>query len=482
MILPFTLLCLATPSFGIASSLPLGTQPPSTDPAPASARGEAGLEWPQWRGPNRDGRVGGTPWPTQLGAENLVTAWKVEGLGESYATPIVSADTVFTVGTERKRDEVVTAYDRRTGAKRWEVRWEGAMSVPFFAAKNGSWVRSTPAYDGATLYVGGMRDVLVALDAATGEERWRVDFVARRGAPLPDFGLVCSPLVVGDALYVQAGAALEKLDKATGRTIWRALDGGKGSEMDSAFSSPVLATIAGREQLIVQSRTHLSGVAPESGAVLWTQEVQAFRGMNILTPLVQGDTIFTSAYGGRAHLYTVARETNEASSTTEGAASSLRIDETWTGRAQGYMTSPVAVDGHAYLFLRSNRFSCVDLEDGADTYISPPTGDDYWSLIAQEKQILALSDSGKLRLIEASPASYAVRAEVDLVEGPSWAHLAVTSPVALEGEAAAPATGADIFVRSQRGLHAFRWRARASGGEGAGGAATGGGKGAADGV
>lgn len=431
---------------------------PRAAPLPASAVPRTEREWPQWRGPRRDGSVAGVRWPDSLtgsdvaAAPRVTLAWQVGGLGESYATPIVTERHVFTVGTESKRNEVATAYDRGTGAKLWERRWEGSLSVPFFAAKNGSWMRSTPAFDGESLYVGGMRDVLVCLDVATGEERWRVDFVARHDAPLPQFGLVCSPLVVGEALYVQAGASLAKLDKRTGETLWRTLDG-QGGGMDSAFSSPILAPLAGREQLIVQSRTHLSGVDPESGRALWTQSVPAFRGMNILTPLVHGDAVFTSAYGSRGFLYQIAAS---APDTSDAPAPPFTVTEAWTARAQGYMTSPVLVNGHAYLFLRSNRFTCVDLATGKDTYISGPTGDEYWSLVSQSDRILSLSNTGRLRLIEADPGAYTVLSDLELVEGPSWAHLAVTSPLATE--AAPEMQGADLFIRSQTALHAFYWR------------------------
>lgn len=414
------------------------------------------LTWPSWRGPARDGTVAGTAWPEALSAERLTLRWKVEGLGDSYASPIVTESTVFTVATVGKREEVARAYDRATGELRWEARWPGAMSVPFFAAKNGSWVRSTPAFDGDALYVGGMREDLVCLDAADGSVRWHVDLAKRFGTDRPEFGFVCSPLIVGDTLYVQAGAAVLALETRTGETRWRSTDA-QGGGMDSAFSSPVLSTIGGREQLLVQSRTHLAGFDPADGARLWSVEVPAFRGMNILTPLVHGDAVFTTAYGGRAHFYAVS-----ATAAEEGAPT-WRVDERWTARAQGYMTSPVEVAGHAYLFLRSNRFTCVDLATGEDRWISPPSGDSYWSLVAQGGMILALADTGTLRLVAADPGAYRVLGEVELVAGPSWAHLAVVSPHAgaapAEGEAAPAETrGADLFVRSQDALHAFAWR------------------------
>ncbi|MEM6672256.1 MAG: PQQ-binding-like beta-propeller repeat protein [Planctomycetota bacterium] len=395
--------------------------------------------WPQWRGPDRDGVVEGPQWPSELTEETVVESWSIADLGESYAAPIVSESLVFTVSTEDD-EEIAQAYDRATGKLAWETRWEGSMTVPFFAAKNGSWIRSTPAFDGKTVYVGGMEERLVALDAESGSMRWQVDFVERFGTEMGKFGFICSPLVADGAVYVQAGSSLVRLDAKTGETVWRSTEAPNGASADSAFSSPILAELAGREQLVVQSRTHLAGIDPKSGESLWSTAVEAFRGMNILTPQPFGDAIFTSAYGGRAHLYAV-----------ENDDDGIAVTEAWSGRAQGYMTSPVVLGDHAYLFLRSNRFTCVDLTEGTDAWISEPTGDEYWSLVGQGDRILALADTGILRLVRATPEKYDVLGEVDLVEGPSWAHLAVTAPA--EGD-----EGAEIFVRAQTSLHAYRWK------------------------
>jgi hypothetical protein len=112
------------------------------------------------------------------------------------------------------------------------------------------------------------------------------------------------------------------------------------------------------------------------------------------------------------------------------------------------MTSPVLIDGHAYLFLRSNRFTCVELASGAERWTSGPTGDDYWSLVARGDRILALSDTGTLRLIAADPERYEVLGELELVEGPSWAHLAV-----VPGDDGST----ELHVREQRAYRVFRW-------------------------
>ncbi len=385
--------------------------------------------WPQWRGPNRDGKVGGPAWPGRLSRDSLTQLWRVP-LGPSYSGPIVADDLVFTTETKNKETEIVYALDRKTGKERWRAEWKGAMKVPFFAASNGSWIRSTPAYDSERLYVGGMRDVLVCVDAKTGKEAWRCDFVKELKTPLPDFGFVCSPLVDGDFVYVQAGASVAKLNKKTGKIIWRTLED-KGGMLGSAFSSPVIATLAGKRQLIVQGREKLAGVDLDKGDVLWSQVVPSFRGMNILTPLVVGDSIFTSSYQNKAYLYKISAEIDKVS-----------VSEAWTSKAQGYMSSPVVIDGYVYLHLQNQRFTCIDLKTGERTWTSDPFGK-YISLVAQGDRILALDQRGILLLIKANPKQFELIDQLKVSEEDTWAHLAVSSN--------------ELYVRELNALAAYHW-------------------------
>jgi outer membrane protein assembly factor BamB len=125
--------------------------------------------WNQWRGPMRDGFVtDGAPWPTTLSEKKLSLSWR-QKIGKGYSGPITSDSLVFTIETKGK-NEVVRAFERSSGQQKWETQWPGSMSVPFFAWKNGSWIRSTPVFDGENLYVCGMRDYLVCLDAESGEK------------------------------------------------------------------------------------------------------------------------------------------------------------------------------------------------------------------------------------------------------------------------------------------------------------------------
>lgn len=387
--------------------------------------------WPQWRGPTRDGQVGGPAWPDRLSKGSLTPLWRVP-LGPSYSGPIVADDLVFTTETKNKETEIVYALDRKTGKERWRAEWKGAMTVPFFAASNGSWIRSTPAYDGERLYVAGMRDVLVCLDAKTGKEAWRCDFVKELKTPLPDFGFVCSPLVDGDFVYVQAGASVAKLDKKTGTIIWRSLEG-KGGMLGSAFSSPMIATLAGKRQLVVQGREKMAGVDLSSGEVLWAQVVPSFRGMNILTPLPIGDCIFTSSYQNKAWLYKICAEKER-----------YAVSDAWSSKTQGYMSSPVLINGYIYLHLQNQRFTCIDQKTGERTWTSRPFGK-YCSLVAQGDRILALDQRGTLLLIKANPKEFELIDSLKVSEQETWAHVAVS--------------GDEVYIRELNALAAYRWRA-----------------------
>jgi outer membrane protein assembly factor BamB len=365
-----------------------------------------------------------------LSEKALVQVWRIP-LGPSYSGPVLSRDLVYTTENKNKSVETVLALDRKTGKVRWRAEWPGSMSVPFFAKSNGDWIRSTPAFDGTDLFVAGMCDVLVSLNGITGKENWRLDFVKQFKTQTPAFGFVCSPLVDGEAVYVQAASSVVKVNKRSGAVIWRALQEPDGM-MSSAFSSPLLVQFAGRKQLIVQTRSQLAGLDPESGQVLWSQVVPAFRGMNILTPVVLGDAIFTSSYQNKSWLYRVTESNGK-----------FTVNEAWSAKAQGYMSTPIVIDGHAYLHLQNQRFTCLNLTDGAQTWITKPFGK-YWSMIAQGDRILALDQRGTLLLIKANPKEFTLLDQRKIADEETWAHLAVSDD--------------ELFIRELNGLSVYRWK------------------------
>lgn len=386
--------------------------------------------WTQWRGPSRDGMLADGKLPDSLGESELKRVWAYPQ-GPSYSGPLVVNDLVIVTETKDKKYEVVTALNRTTGKPVWSTRWEGSMRVPFFAAANGSWIRATPAYDQGRVYVAGIRDVLVCLDVTDGKEIWKVDFPQQTGSANPNFGFVCSPLVDGDYVYVQAGGAFTKLDKLTGKIVWQSLKDGGGMN-GSAFSSPVIQTIGQQRQALVQTRTDICGVDLESGDKLWSTPVKTFRGMNIVTPTCWNDAVFTSTYGGVTQLIAL----NKPS-----PGGSFVPKQEWSLPVEGYMSSPVIIDDHAFVHLRNQRFACFDLKTGAEKWRSKPFGK-YASLVGSGDKILALDQKGELLLMRASPESFELL-DRRKVGDDSWAHVAVA--------------GNQIVVRNLNEVVLYEW-------------------------
>jgi outer membrane protein assembly factor BamB len=385
-------------------------------------------DWNQWRGSQRSGEVPGDGWPATL--DGLEPAWSVD-LGKGYPGALVTEEHVFVVETVDKGTVATRALSRKDGTELWKTDWPGKGSVPFFAASNGDWVRSTPVWDGERLYVGDMEEKLMALDGKTGEIVWTVDFPRRFDSGVPDFGFASSPLVDGDALYVQAANSIVKLDAATGELLWRALAGSSRIQASGAFSSPIVATLAGERQLVVLTRHTLNGVGLDDGRELWSQPVPNFRGMNILTPVVSGDRIFTSPYKNGSYMYEVKREGDDFS-----------VAEVWSHPGSGYMSSPVVIDGHVYLHLGNGRLSCLEIATGEERWRTTGFGK-YWSMAWQGEKILALDADGDLVLIRANPERFELLDEREITSQQAWGHLAVR--------------GNELFVRDLESIRAFRW-------------------------
>jgi hypothetical protein len=169
------------------------------------------------------------------------------------------------------------------------------------------------------------------------------------------------------------------------------------------------------------------------GKVLWEQPVEAFRGMNILTPVAYKDTIFSSTYGGKTIGFKVAQ-----------ADGKFTVTEAWKHKAQGYMSTPVVIDGVAYNHLKSQRVMAIEVESGRELWTSDQSFGKYWSLVAQGDRILALDQRGQLFLLRANKEKYEQLDKRKLTDSETWAHLAVADD--------------QLFVRELNALTAYQWR------------------------
>ena len=380
-------------------------------------------QWNQWRGPQRDGVWAGEL-PSLL--SELSLAWE-RPLSPSYSGPITDGKYVYTTETVDEKFERVTAFDLATGQSKWSTWWEGAIKVPPYAAVNGSWIKSTPALAEGALIVMGIRDELICLDPETGEQRWKVDLSGRFGSERPHFGAVCSPIIEDGAVYVQGGGATLKLSLADGSTVWKALD---NDDDDDAFSSPIIATIAGVKQLVVQTRVKLCGVSMDDGKMLWSQPIQAYRNMNVLTPTIVGDSVFTAAHSGRSQFFDLSR-----------AGDQWQVKERWNQKVQAYMSSPVVYGDTIYLHSKNDRLTAMDTQSGDILWTGQPMGK-YQSLIHNKDVLLVLDESGELLSVKLN------RDELEILDrrkvaNDSWAYLAVIKN--------------GLVVRDLNALKVLRW-------------------------
>jgi len=404
-----------------------------------------GEDWTQWRGPNRDGVVVGKKWPADLKEQSLKLNWHVK-LGSSYSGALLDKDTVYvteSVGPKKGVYEfdTVQALDRVTGKVKWKQQWAGTgkWNVTWPGRVNGAWIRSTPALANDKLFVAGMHDRLLCLDAQTGKKLWEIDFPKKFKTPIPGFGCVCSPMVDGKFVYMQAGASFCKIEQASGKIIWRTMKD-TGGLRGGGFSSPVITTLDGKRQILLQARTELTGIDVNSGAVLWKKQVKSFRGMNILTPLPYENGVYTSTYRYGSFFYSI-KKGNE----------SWIADEKWKNgsKSSAYMASPVLYGGHAYLLIQDGNFACYNLKTGKECWRSEKRFGSgrhgmYMSLVRQGDRILGLDQGGNLHLIKASPKEFQLIDSRKVSEQPTWAHLAVS--------------GDQVAVRELNAIALYDWK------------------------
>jgi outer membrane protein assembly factor BamB len=362
--------------------------------------------WNQWRGPTRDG-----VWPGRLPSSlsDLDLVWEKQ-LQPSYSGPVTDGRLVYTTETVDGTYERMTAYDLKTGEVVWKAQWDGAITVPPYAMANGSWIKSTPALAEDSIVVLGMRDEIVCLNAANGQVRWQADLANRFNSRRPPFGGVSSPLIDEGAVYVMAGGATVKLALDDGSTIWRTL--ADEGEEDDALSSPVIASLSGERQLVVQTRTRLCGVNLENGSLLWSQPIEAYRNMNILTPTVIGNRLFTAAQRGQSHCFEVRREDGK-----------WLCREVWNQKSQAYMSSPVTDGQTIFMHSSSERLVALDAATGKVLWTGSPMGK-YQSLVRNGASMLVLNNEGELLLVGPNREQLSI-IDKRKVADDSWAYLGV---------------------------------------------------------
>ncbi|HEX5965771.1 MAG TPA: PQQ-binding-like beta-propeller repeat protein, partial [Pyrinomonadaceae bacterium] len=216
--------------------------------------------WTDFRGARRDGKYDqnvSTSWP----ANGLPVLWK-QPVGIGYASFAIADGKAYTI-EQRRRQEVVAAYDVTTGRELWKQGWTAE-----YTDSTGDGPRSTPTWDQGRIYALGATGELKCLDANTGAVIWGKNILNENQASNLQWAQSASPLIVDDKVIVLPGGGGGKsvvaYNKMTGATVWKALDD------PQAYVSPMLVELGGRRQIVVVSSMRAVGLAPENGALLWS--------------------------------------------------------------------------------------------------------------------------------------------------------------------------------------------------------------------
>ncbi|MBI5388441.1 MAG: PQQ-like beta-propeller repeat protein [Verrucomicrobia bacterium] len=254
-------------------------------------------DWPQWRGPNRDGVAHESGLLRQWPADGPSLAWRATGLGKGFSSVSVAEGRVFTMGDSAAAGHVL-ALAERDGKVLW-------TSAPIGKPGGGpAGTRCTPSVDGGLVYALGQWGELVCVDAASGQERWRHSVTKEFGGGVPGWQYSESPLVDGNKVLCTPGGrkgAVVAFNKATGEVVWQSAD-----FTDSAhYSSIIAAMIGGRRQYIQLTPASVVGLAAEDGKVLWRANRPGKTAV-VPTPIFHDNHVFvTSGYGVGCNLFKV---------------------------------------------------------------------------------------------------------------------------------------------------------------------------------
>jgi outer membrane protein assembly factor BamB len=372
-------------------------------------------DWPQWRGPTRTGYApAGAPVPTALPKE-LKPLWKI-AIGGGHSSPIVVGDKLIYLD-DQDGQEVVHALDARNSRELWRT--------PFSESVEDEWgrgPRSTPFVDEDRVYAQSCRGDFVCIGLADGKVRWRtsyerdfgVKFVgskAGEGTASRRGNNGCG-VIDGDRLILPVGstdgASLVAFHKQTGQVLW------KSGHDEAAYSSFIVATLAGVKQIVAFTADALLGADPASGRILWRVPLKTNAKRHAATPVVfGGDRVMVNSHSIGLVCVRLVKDTG-----------GLRATEAWANRdLKINLATPVLVGDHLYCQGANKDYVCADARTGALKWSQPGFGTgrkDYASTLVLGHQLLVLTEDGTLLLLAATPAKYTEIGRLQVC-GNTWA-------------------------------------------------------------
>ncbi|HTM53018.1 MAG TPA: PQQ-binding-like beta-propeller repeat protein [Pirellulales bacterium] len=380
----------------------------------------SGSQWPQWRGPNRDGISNDTGLLTAWPKGGPTLLWKIGGLGRGFSSLAVAGNRIYTMG-DREDGEFVLAFNLADGKPLWSRRISDVWEPQGYAGP-----RCSPTVDRNRVYVIGPHGDLVCLNADSGEEMWhrnlKTDFAGQMHS---GWGYSESPLVDGERIVCTPGgpqAGIVALDKTSGSELWRAAIppigdlGGDGA----AYSSIVIGQGAGVRQYVQLMGRGVVGVSAADGKFLWGYNRVANRTANIPTPVVHGDYVFCSTgYQAGAALLELKRD--------GGGVKAHEVYFLEGKEFQNHHGGMILLGDYVYAGHGHNA--------GAPTCLEWKTGKTVWrhnrgpgtgsaAISYADGNLYFRFQDGVMALIEATPEEYREKGQFSIpgVEQPSWSH------------------------------------------------------------
>lgn len=357
------------------------------------------VEWPGFRGEKRDGVVRASQIETDWVSSPPIELWRRE-VGPGWSSFSVREDFFFTQ-EQLGEEEVVTCYKLDSG----EIVWRHSDRARFWESNAGAGPRATPTLDGQRVYSFGATGILNAIAVSDGAVDWSRNVSDDTGIVVPGWAFASSPLVVAGKVVVAAAGKLVAYEIDSGEPTWFGPDGVDG------YSSPQLMEFDGEKQIVLASKLGAVGVDPIDGEVLWNYERPG--GSRIVQPALttDGDLLLSRGERGGLNRLKIKRG-------PEGWV----VDEQWnTNQLKPYFSDFVVNGPYAFGFDGSSLV-CLDTNSGKRTTKGKRYGSGQLVLLEDQDQLLVLSESGDLALVEANPANLIERARISVLEGKTWNH------------------------------------------------------------
>jgi outer membrane protein assembly factor BamB len=425
-------LSLALPAalFIIWFSVHASSSEAANSPAAPNAVPSGPSDWPQWRGPERNGVSKDTGLLKQWPGPGPQRAWSISSLGEGYGSLAIKGDRIFVQGS-RDRASVVLCLNRADGKTVWSAALGTKVNKDV-----GNGPRSTPTVDNDRVYAMTENGDLACLNANNGVPVWRKNILKEFGGSNPGWLLSESPLIDGDRVIVTPGgrgAGMVALDKMTGKEIWRAKD----LSDDAAYSSCIAADVGGVRTIMNFTSRAAVGVRASDGKLMWTNSSAANNGANCTTPVFADNKVFfTSSYGQGAALLGLSAQ--------GGVVKAKELY--FTKNMMNHHGGVVLVNGYIYGFHGDAVLTCIEFATGKRMWVNRSVGKG--SLVYADGMLYLLSESHVVGLAEANPNSYVEKGRFTIPDHgrPSWAH-----PVVVGGK---------LYVRDQGTLTLYNVKAK----------------------